>query len=310
MKLGFIRPTYPNEKRVALLPEHISNFENDIVIESGFGQYMDISDEEYKAKNCSISTREDIFRNCDSIFCLKLLQPEDYQHLRDEQMIIGWTHPTGSGESFMKEVAIPKALKIVDLDNIYPTLYYKTDKIDITHLPKNFAKKNSFLAGFSATTHALLSYGKIPSSNTKVAILSAGNVSQGAFNAISKYTDNIQLFYRKTMDEFYNCIEEFDIIINGIEVDTPGEHIISKSQQKKIKAGSLIVDAAADAGNAIEGTSYTKISNPIYKENGLYFYVVNNAPSIYHRDSSFAISEAFSRCIYTPDIKVYYDLLK
>ena len=30
MKLGFIKPTYPSEKRVALLPQHITNdFENE-----------------------------------------------------------------------------------------------------------------------------------------------------------------------------------------------------------------------------------------------------------------------------------------
>ena len=37
MRLGFIIPTYPGEKRVALLPEHIEGFENELIIENGFG---------------------------------------------------------------------------------------------------------------------------------------------------------------------------------------------------------------------------------------------------------------------------------
>lgn len=57
MKLGFIIPDYPYEKRVALLPEHISDFENKIFIESGFGRNLDISDDEYIDKGCKILSR-------------------------------------------------------------------------------------------------------------------------------------------------------------------------------------------------------------------------------------------------------------
>ncbi|HEY8891890.1 MAG TPA: hypothetical protein VIM70_16750 [Clostridium sp.] len=38
MKLGFIIPYYSGEKRVALLPAHVNNFENDIVIELSIPQ--------------------------------------------------------------------------------------------------------------------------------------------------------------------------------------------------------------------------------------------------------------------------------
>ena len=37
MRLGFVIPTYPGEKRVALLPEDIDNFENELLLEHGFG---------------------------------------------------------------------------------------------------------------------------------------------------------------------------------------------------------------------------------------------------------------------------------
>jgi N5-(carboxyethyl)ornithine synthase len=56
MKLGFIKPNYPNEKRVALLPEHIKDFENQLLVETGFGEYMDIPDTDYKAKACSVKS--------------------------------------------------------------------------------------------------------------------------------------------------------------------------------------------------------------------------------------------------------------
>lgn len=310
MKLGFIIPTYPGEKRVALLPEHINDFDNELILEYGFGKNLDILDQAYIKKGCKFDTRKNIFKQCEAIFCLKLIQPEDYADLRENQMIIGWTHPTGSGKGFYQKIANKKNLLIVDLDNIFPTVNKADKHMDIPFIKPNFIWKNSFYAGIASVQHALLSLGILPNSNTNVAILANGSVSQGAYNAISKYNVNVRMFYRKTMPEFYNSIDEYDIIINGIEVDSTVKHIITKKDLDKIKKGCLLIDSAADAGNAIEGTHYSSIENPLYEENGLYFYVVNNAPSIFYRTTSFEISKSFSKNIYKKDVSRFIDLLK
>jgi len=308
MKLGFIKSNFPYEKRVALLPEHVKDFPNEIIVESGFGDYLNILDQEYIDKGCKILTRSQVFAECDAILLLKLIQECDYRYLRNNQLLIGWTHPTSSGAKFYQNVAIDKCLTIVDLDNILPTLFYKKKNKLIDFIPKNFIQKNSFLAGYSSVMHAIISHGKIPNSNTKVAILSSGNVAQGAFIAISKFTDNVILYYRKTMDEFYLSLNEFDIIINGIQVDKIGLHILTIHDQLKLKKGCLIIDAVADAGIAIEGTINTTIGNPIYESKDIYYYEVNNSPSIYFRDSSYEISKSFSQYVYSIDIKRFLEL--
>ena len=154
MRLGFIIPTYPGEKRVALLPQHIDNFENELIVEW-----------------CILASRAEIFNTCDAIFCLKLIQKEDYDSLREGQMIIGWTHPGGSGRNFYENIAKKKRLKIVDLDNIYPTIYYLDRHELIPFIPRDFIWKNSFWAGVSSVQHALLALGYYPDSSTKVAVL-------------------------------------------------------------------------------------------------------------------------------------------
>ena len=193
MKLGFVIPTYPGEKRVALLPEHINGFENELIVEKGFGANLDITDECYADKGCKLAGREEIFSSCDVIFCLKLLQDPDYKYLRDGQMIIGWTHPTGSGTSFYQNIALKKKLKIVDLDNIYPAIHQGDQHVSIPFIPRDFIWKNSFYAGIASVQHALLSCGVLPDSNTKVAVLANGSVSQGAYNYISKYCVDIRI---------------------------------------------------------------------------------------------------------------------
>ncbi len=309
MKIGIIKPNYPNEKRVAIVPEDIKGIKNKLIIEEGFGEYLNIADSEYVDVGAEIMSRISIFKELDVIFSLKLLQPSDYNYLRQGQTIIGWTHPTGSGTKFMQEQAIPKQLKIVDLDNIFPAIYYRGKKTAIDFIKPNFIWKNSFNAGFSAVMHALINFGLIPTTTTKVAVLSAGNVSQGALSAINKFNADVRVFYRKTMDEFYNSISNYDIIVNGIEVDETANHIISKQQLTYTKEGCLLIDAAADAGNAIEGTKYTSIHDPIYENKGRYFYVVNNAPSIFFRKSSLDISKAFVKVLFNEDYSKYQVLI-
>lgn len=311
MKLGFIKPTYPGEKRVALLPEHITGvFENEIIIEKGFGDNLGIDDCEYESKGCIIASRSEIFQSCDSVFCLKLIQPEDYNSLRKRQMIIGWTHPTGSGTDFFNNVAKPLGLRVIDLDNVYPTAFLKEERFPIPFIPKNFIWRNSFYAGIASVQHAILKFGLYPDSTTKVAILANGSVSQGAFSYMSKFNVDLRMFYRKTMGEFYSTIGDYDIIINGIEVDGSVEHIITKQDLRRVKKGCLLIDSAADAGNAIEGTHYTSIADPMYEEEGLFFYEVNNAPSLLFRKASYEISKSFSEWVYKKDITRFWELYK
>lgn len=309
MKLGFITPSFPKEKRVALLPEHIKNFRNDIIVEHNFGSNLNIRDIDYRNAGCQIASREDIFSNCDAIFSLKVILPEDYKYIRENQMIIGWTHPFGSGKNFMKDQAIPKSLIVVDLDNIHPTVYFKDKSKLINWISPNFVKDNSFNAGYSAVLHALISFGAMPDSNANIAILGSGNVSQGAFCAISKFSNNIRLFYRKTMNEFLDSVHSFDIIINGIELDSEGIHVLSLEDQSKLKKNCLIIDAAANAGKAIEGSINTNLDNPMYIRNDVYYYVVNNTPSLLYRQVSKSISKAFSENVYKKDVKIFKDLI-
>jgi len=310
MKLGFIIPHYSGEKRVALLPAHVNNFENDIVIEHNFGLNLNISDDEYEKAGCKISSREEIFSDCPAIFSLKCILEDDYRNIRPNQMIIGWTHPNGSGKGFMEAQFNLKNLTIVDLDNIHPQVYYK-DKIKlIDWIKPNFIKDNSFIAGYSAVLHALLSFGMIPDHSTNIAVLGCGNVSQGAFCAVSKFNNNVRMFYRKTMNEFIEERESFDIIINGIEIDKTGLHILSLEHQKSLKKNCLVIDAAANAGKAIEGTTFTTLNNPIYNKEDVYYYVVNNAPSIFYKQASLKISESFSKNVYKRDVNMFKDLVE
>ena len=309
-RIGFIIPNYPNERRVALTPRDVRlTDKNKLVIEKGFGKEIGYTDNDYVEAGCEVLSREEVFESCEIIFSLKLIQKEDYDYLRDNQVIVGWTHPNGSGAEFMKEQALPKKLAIVDLDNIFPKLYYNEKSEDLYWIPRNFVYKNSLIAGMASVNHALISHGILPDSNTKVAVLSPGNVAQGAFNAITKYNCDTRMFVRERMDEFRLTISDYDIIINGIEISSTDEPIIDADLMKKIKDNALVIDAAADAGYAIVNTEFTSYEKPIRKMEHFYYYCINNTPSIYYKNASYNISESFTKYAYNIDYNKVYSLI-
>lgn len=310
MKLGFIRSNYANERRISLLPQHIKDFENKLLIEKDYGLPLGIPDDNYEEKGCEILSREEIFQQSDAIFSLKVLQPEDYDLIQEGQMTIGWLAPEGTDRSFWEEQGIKKNLIGVDLNNTDPKLFYHDKKISIPWIPRDFVYRNSFTAGLSATMNALMNFGLIPSDNQKIAVLGSGNVAQGAMHNLSKYTSNIRMFYRTTLDEFIERIAEYDIIVNGINIGADDDHIVTVADQKRMKPGALIIDAAAQKDGTIEGIDYTTLGQPIREKNGKYYYCVDNTPSVYYRTASEDISAAFSRWVYKEDIGKLFELAK
>lgn len=310
MILGFIKPNFPDERRVALLPDDIKNFENTLCMESGFGSELNIPDTEYEKAGCQIVSRKEVYKLSEGIFSLKLIQPNDYDLIQYGQMIIGWTHPYGSGKSFMRTQAEPKNLVVVDLDSQSPQVFYQNRAFPAKNIPKDMLFRNSFFAGLSGTLHAFQSFGIIPDESIHIAVLGSGNVAQGSFSAVSKFTSNIKMFYRRTMSTFKQTMSEYDIIINGIEIGDKGDPIISLKEQNNLKKGTLIIDIAADAGNAIEGNHATSISNPIYEEQGLYHYVVPNTPSLAYRNVSKILSKEFSQHVFKKDIHIFKEMIK
>ena len=155
MKIGLVKTNFPGERRVPLLPKDIKDFKNEILVEEGFGKFLDIDDQEYIDKGCHILSRAEVFSESEAIFSLKLIQPTDYPYLREGQMIIGWTHPFGSGRLFMKEQALPKKLIVVDLDSNSPCIYYENEIFE-SGIPKGLLYKNSFYAGYAGVLDALM----------------------------------------------------------------------------------------------------------------------------------------------------------
>lgn len=304
--IGFVKPNYPNEKRVALLPKHIRAyrdriFYDQIYIEKGFGSSLEIDDAAYVDAGCQILSRPEIFR-LPTVYSLKLIQPVDYELLSSHQRIIGWMHPNGSGRSFCRNIAADKNISIFDIDSVYPRIYHPDGRYDeVLGLPRHFFWQNSYIAGM-ASTKLGLDFSKFdPIQRPRIAVLGSGSVAQGAFCYLASLGCQPRMFYRKTLDLFVDQIDEFDLIVNGIEVDSDGMHIIDEAALRKTRLDVLIIDAAADAGRAIQGTEYLSLEQPVGRVQGRAYTLVNNAPTLMHPQASEVISEVTASLLLNRD---------
>lgn len=103
------------------------------------------------------------------------------------------------------------------------------------------------------------------------------------------------IFKNKYLNLMYKI---FDLIINSIEILDTEESIINNTLREKIKKGCLVVDAAGDPGRAIEGIRLSTWQEPIYEKKGVFYYSIDNLPTLGYRDISENISKIFSDLIY------------
>jgi len=308
MKIGFIKPKTPGEKRVVLLPQDLGGILDEIYFERGYGESLGIEDVEYINRGARMRQREEIFATCDGIFSLKPIEKEDYEHVRERQVFIGWIQPQAAGKHFYDTLFLEKDLFIIDTD-IKTKLYHRNKILPVKWVHDYFSWENSVMAGYAAIYHASMSHGILISPQTRIAVLGTGNVAQGSFKFASQLGAKVRMFYRRTLKDFKYSLGIWDIIVSGIKLDDPSEPVLTLEDQRQLKSGCLLIDAVGDAGVTFAGTHFTDLENPIYEEDGRFYYLVNNTPALFYRSVSEILSQEFRLNIFDHPLQDYINLV-
>ena len=305
MRIAYIKPSFPNEKRVGLLPQHLPycSSEDERRFESGYGASLDILDSAYEETGGY--SRESLFAWADVIYSIKVPQPQDYKYFRDNQTLAGWIHPLGSGEHFTENCAKPKNITVFDITNRISIRHYK-GREEVLNVPRDITQRNSVLAGYASTLQAITLRGGV-TKDEKVAVFGSGNVAYGAMKYLSEKGITPILRRRSNLALLRQELSSYDILINGVEIEEGEPPIATQAMIDGMKPGAWIIDVAADAGRAIEGTKYTSIDNPTYTDKREHtFYVVNNSPSLLFRESSEAVSEGYAQHFWSKPMEYWY----
>lgn len=267
--IGFPISTKENENRRAIVPNDVSRLSHPemVYIESGFGNVLGISDEDYLNTGCNIVSHEEVLKK--DIICDPKIGDADYlETMPGNQIIFGWIHATQN-----KDI---------------------TDKIINNHLTaygweKMFEKgrhvfwQNNELAGEAAVIHGFQCYGQLPF-GLSVAVIGNGNTAHGAVRVLNMLGAKTMQYSRHTEALLRDEIGNYDVIVNCVLWDTTRkDHIIYKSDLKRMKKHAMIIDVSCDRNGGIETSVPTTIENPIYYVDGILHYVVDHTPSLFYK---------------------------
>ena len=283
--IGFPISHKENERRRAIIPEHLKDFAycEQLYIEQGYGVDLGFDDEDYASLGCHVCSREEVLKQ--AVICDPKIGDADYLESLRDQTIFGWIHAVQNRDITDKLIA--GKLTGIAWEDMYDS-------------GRHVFWKNNEIAGEAALCHAYLLYGVFPN-QTKVAVLGRGNSARGAIRTLN-YMGAEVVVYDRHMDKlFREELPQYDVVVNAILWDTKRkDHIIYREDLKRMKKGALIIDISCDRNGGIETSVPTTIENPTYVVDGVTHYVVDHTPSLFYKSTSVAISEQV--CSFLDDI--------
>ena len=274
--VGFLISEKENENRRAITMGDIDKIKNkeQLYFQKGYGDKLGFSDDDLIKLGCKVVEKEDIF-SCDIICDPKIGDSLDLDKMKGKT-IFGWIHATQNYD--ITQRCIDNKLTVYAWEKMYDG-------------NRHIFYKNNQIAGQASVLHAMLCYGK-QFHGLNVAILGNGNTSIGASNILHKLGAKVEIFNRKIEKNFVKEMEKFDVIVNCVLWDVNRkDHIVCRSDLKRLKRNSLIIDVSCDKNGAIESCIPTTVENPTYIEEGIMHYAVDHTPTFLFKDATESISK-------------------
>jgi len=270
--IAFIKSDKENENRRVLLPADIEKIDQPgyLFFENGYGDLLNIADEEFTRKGCHMVSREEALKK-DVVVDPKIGDAKCLDSISDGATIFGWIH--AERNQALADLLLRKNIRAV----AWEYMHYKGEQV---------FKQNSVFAGMASVYNAYLLYGKLPI-ETKVAIIGNGNTARGAMHFLKALGADIDVYNRKNVGALNERLPKYDVIVNCVLWDlTREDHLISREDLNSMKKTAMIVDVSCDKNGAIETCIPTTIENPTYYENGILHYAVDHTPSLFHKTFS------------------------
>jgi len=279
--MGLLISHKNGELRRAILPEQVAKLRNPdmLFFETGYGDSVGRADEEYVNAGAHVVSREEAMR-CDIITDVKLGDADYLDELDDGKILFGWAH-AAQGTAFTTK-CLEKKFTVIAWEEIFENGRY-------------IFYRNREIAGEAAVMHAFCNYGKMPY-DCKVAIIGNGQTAKGAMRVLHGLGAEVDVFGRRLEKLFRQKMYDYDVIINCVMWDiSRKDHLIYKDDLKKMRPHSLIIDVSCDPHLGIESSHPTTISDPIYVEDGVIHYAVDNTPAMFPYTVTRVLSEGNAR---------------
>lgn len=306
MIIGLLKENKPGEARVMMVPNGASELIREghkVLVQKGAGVISGFSDEDYAKAGAELrDTMAEIYKEADFVVKVKELLPEEYDLLREDQIILACLHPASNSE----EVEVIMKKKIIGL-TAEDSHRYGSPNCEV-------AGKMGALMGLQCLTTPMGGSGKLVcgmggAPGIRAIVLGAGIVGRGSVDILAalgaqvtvmdiqvgvlrdlaySYPGNVQTQFSNQAN-IRALMPETDLIINAVKWPKHRtDHLVSRDMLKLMKPGSVIVDVSADVGGAVETYQPTTHENPTFVIDGVVHYGVDNIPAAVPNTTSIA----------------------
>jgi alanine dehydrogenase len=312
--VGVPKEVKDNEYRVALTPEgarELTRAGHQVLIEEDAGAGSSIPQPRYERAGAEIvPSAEEVWSGSDLILKVKEPVPEEYERLREGQILFTYLH-----------LAASKPLTQTLIERKVSAVAYETVQVEGGHLP--LLAPMSEIAGRMAPQAAarllekeyggrgILMGGVSGVRPAKVFVLGAGMAGSNAawiaagmeaeVIVVDKNLDKLRFIDQIHKGRIITLmsdqltleqrVREADVVIGSVLV--PGARapkLVTEEMVASMRPGSVIVDIAIDQGGCVETSRMTTHSDPTFVAHGVVHYCVGNMPGAVPNTSTYALT--------------------
>ena len=313
MIVGVPKEIKGDEYRVALLPvgaEELVSAGHTVVVEAGAGLGSGLPDHEYLEQGAElVSSAAEVFERAELIIKVKEPQPQEWPLIRSDQILFTYFHFAADRE--LTDAMIERRASCVTYETLrdgHGRLPLLTPMSEVAgrmsiqegakYLERPQMGRGILLGGVPgvAPAHITILGGGVVGANA--AKIAAGFQADVTILDISmdrlRYLDDIMPANVNVLYSDRHVIREqlalSDLVVGAVLI--PGAkapQLVSRSELKLMKPGSVIIDVCIDQGGCLESSRPTTHGNPTYIEHDVVHYCVTNMPGAVGRTSTFAL---------------------
>ncbi len=316
MLIGVPKEIKTHEYRVGLIPSstrELTHHGHQIVVESGAGTGIGMSDEDYKRTGAEIvATAAEVFARADMVVKVKEPQAPEVDHLRAGQLLFTYLHLAAEPElaaGLLQSGCVAIAYETVTgprgglplLAPMSEVAGRMSIQVGAHCLEKEQQGRGILLGGVAG----------VPAAN--VVILGGGvagtNAARMAMGMEAKVTVldkslgrlmELDTQFGPTLNTIFStvdAVEEYvldaDLVVGSVLI--PGAaapKLVSRDMVRQMKRGAVMVDISIDQGGCFETSRPTTHADPTYVVDEVVHYCVTNMPGAVSRTSAHALNNA------------------
>jgi alanine dehydrogenase len=322
VRIGFPREIKDGEARAGATPDTVRALVargHEPLVEAGVGDRVGYPDAEYRAAGAAVAGGPDAIFACPLVVKVKELQPPELALLRPGCVVFGY-----------QQLARDHSLLEAVLRARVTCLAYESVRAEDGSRP--LLSPMSTIAGLMSAPLAawLLQRRDGPLSGSgvllpgldgvppgRVLILGAGVAGLAAARAFLGTGCHVTLLVREASragdaaaaigpprsgtlevatsspDEVAARVPRSDVVVGAVAVrGRLSPRLVTRESLRRMRPGSVLIDIGIDMGGVAETSRQTKLSDPVFSEEGVLHYCVPNIPALVPRTATDALTSA------------------